>query len=78
MSRRRQFLGFQLVSLDERHIQGEAEDPFGIPSFAILFPNVAASIMRQLGDRKLLLMPIYEGDIEKPTMITSTRELYWG
>lgn len=78
MSRRRQFLGYQIASLDGRNIQGEAEDPFKIPTFAILFPNVATSVMRQLGDRKLLLMPIYEGDIEEPTMITSTRELYWG
>jgi hypothetical protein len=61
-------LGYQLANLQGRNIQGQDEDPTNLPSYGVMAPVVATHVMRQLGSRKFLLMPIYEGDIEKPEL----------
>lgn len=61
-------IGYQLADLQGRNIQGDGIDPTNMPSFAVMTPAVATKVMEDLGSRKFLLMPIYEGDIENCTL----------
>lgn len=60
------FLGYQIASLSGDNIMGDDECPVDEPSFAILSPETAQAVMQEQRERKFLLMPIYEGDIEEP------------
>lgn len=64
------FLGYQIANAKGQNITGDDDDPTSMASFEILSPAAATSVMRQLGGAKrFLLMPIYAGDIEEPTII---------
>lgn len=69
----KKLLGFQLADLTGKNIQGDDNDPSNLPSFDIMSPERATEVMAQLGCRedsraKYLLMPIFEGCIEEPTI----------
>lgn len=68
----RKFLGFQLCNSQGVNIQGDDEDPTGIASFEIMSPEVALEVMSKGWGKtgKYLLMPIFEGDIEEPSILT--------
>ena len=67
------FLGFQLCNLAGANIQGDPDDPTGLASFEIMTPERAAEEMAHIGIRSFLLMPIYDGDVEEPTIVPSTK-----
>jgi len=62
-------IGFQLASLSGENIQGDNDDPTNLRSFEVMSFAIASKVMRQLGSRKFLLMPIYEGDVEEPVIV---------
>ncbi len=62
----RNFLGWQIANQVGENIQGD--DPSGYSSYRILNSEEAERFMRDNHDKKFLLMPIYEGDIEEPEM----------
>lgn len=62
----RKLLGYQIASATGENIQGDEGDPSGLPSFHIMTAAEAAPILEASAER-LLLMPIFEGDIEEPT-----------
>ncbi|WP_114946513.1 hypothetical protein [Microvirga calopogonii] len=65
-----QLLGFQLADRSGHNIQGDDEDPLNLMSFQIMTPAYAVAAMGKLGgDPRYLLMPIFEGDIEEPSLI---------
>jgi hypothetical protein len=64
----KKLLGYQLADSTGKNIQGSDTDPTSNASFEVMAPHVATTVMRQLSGG-FLLMPIYEGDIEDPTII---------
>ena len=66
----RKLLGYQLADKDGVNIQGDDEDPTGLNSFDVMPHEVANLVMQDLGDEAdILLMPIFEGDVEEPRII---------
>ncbi|WP_262298186.1 hypothetical protein [Microvirga sesbaniae] len=66
----RRMLGFQLADPSGHNIQGDDEDPLNLTSFQIMTPAYAVAAIAKLGgDSRYLLMPIFEGDIEEPSLI---------
>ena len=62
-------LGFQIADHMGENIQGDDNDPSGLPSFHILNSTEAWAIIAAHGkSRSLLLQPIFEGDIEEPVL----------
>lgn len=64
----KELLGFQIANANGVNIQGESADPSGYPSFRILSMEEAATVVRNNQGTDLLLMPIYQGDIEDPEL----------
>lgn len=62
----RKLLGYQIADQFGENIQGEENDPSGFPSFHVMSAEEANAVLEK-HDQNLLLMPIYEGDIEEPT-----------
>jgi len=62
----RKLLGYQIADADGTNIQGDDGDPSGLPSFHIMTAQEAAPIL-EASPSRLLLMPIFEGDIENPS-----------
>lgn len=62
----RKLLGFQIADRSGTNIQGDDHDPSGHPSFRILSAAEAQAVLEE--NEGLLLMPIYEGDIEDPEL----------
>jgi len=60
-------LGFQLADKRGINIQGDSNDPTYLASFEILAPQAALKVIKYY--RNFLLMPIFEGDIEEPTIL---------
>ena len=66
-------LGYQIADQFGENIQGDDNDPSGLPSFRILSAAEAWSIMEKFGKtRSLLLQPIFQGDIEEPSFADMT------
>ncbi len=65
---KRELLGFQIADAKGVNIQGDDGDPSGHPSYRILSAQEATEIVREHPEQGLLLMPIYEGDIEDPEL----------
>lgn len=62
-------LGFQLANKSGENIQGDDDDPTSLASFEIMSPTVAVKVIADLPG--FLLQPIFEGDLEEPSIITS-------
>lgn len=62
----RKLLGYQIADAGGVNIQGDDADPSGEPSFRILSAAEAQAVVER--HEGFLLMPIYEGDIEDPTL----------
>lgn len=60
-------LGFQIADRNGVNIQGDEGDPSGQPSYHIMNAVEASAVLAGNPDAGLLLMPIFEGDIEEPT-----------
>ena len=65
----KRLLGYQIADLRGNNVQGEGEDPSNLASFEVMTADVANGVMEGLGGRRFLLMPIYEGDVEEPTIV---------
>lgn len=63
---KRKLLGFQIADHMGENIQGEEGDPSGHPSFYVMSAQEAAGVVEENPNHNLLLMPIFEGDIEDP------------
>lgn len=71
----RKLLGFQLCDAAGKNIQGDANDPLALASFEVLHLDVIGNVARALSrdDGRFLFMPIFEGDIEEPTVYRAGR-----
>src|SRR3546814_2540935 len=72
-------LGFQIADANGQNIQGDDNDPSGLPSFHILNEFEATEVMANFGQQhSLTLQPIYEGDIQEPSFadITDTQAIW--
>lgn len=63
----RKLLGYQMADHMGENIQGDDNDPSGHPSFYVLNAAEAWRVLEDNPDHGLLLMPIYEGDVENPS-----------
>lgn len=64
-------IGWQIVDPDGYNIHGDDEDPFDLPSFAILVDearNCALAWTEQNPEFKIA--PVHDGDIEEPIFIS--------
>lgn len=61
-------LGFQLANKNGRNIQGDDDDPTSLASFEVMGLVTALNVISDLNGG-YLLMPIYEGDIEEPSIV---------
>jgi hypothetical protein len=68
----RKLIGFQICDARGTNIQGDDDDPTGEPSFAVFDPSLAGPLAATL-PRGFLLMPIREGDVQQPIIITAFR-----
>ena len=64
----KKLLGFQLADKYGRNIQGDHDDPTSLASFEVMDMGLAFFIIGR--HPSYLLMPIFEGDIEKPSVVT--------
>ena len=62
----RKLLGYQIADHMGENIQGDEGDPSGHPSFYVMSAEEAWKVLEEHPEGNLLLMPIYEGDIEEP------------
>lgn len=62
----RRLLGYQMANSRGDNIQGDDNDPSGLPSFYVMNGREAAAVLSTVPGEEYLLMPIYEGDIEGP------------
>src|SRR3546814_6640066 len=68
-------LGFQIADANGQNIQGDDNDPSGLPSFHILNEFEATEVMANFGQQhSLTLQPIYEGDIQEPSFADIDRK----
>ncbi len=52
------------------NIQGDPDDPSGLPSYVILDIGSAETLMRTYGTREdLALQVIFDGDVEEPLFV---------
>ena len=63
----RKLLGYQITDHMGENIQGDDGDPSGQPSYYVLNAEEAWKVLEDNPEANLLLMPIYEGDIEEPS-----------
>lgn len=66
----RPLLGYQVADEAGHNIQGDDKDPSGLASFEIMPPDLAMATLAHMPG--FSLYPIYEGDIEKPTLLSET------
>ncbi|MPR11131.1 hypothetical protein [Microvirga tunisiensis] len=65
-------LGFQLADAAGVNIQGDDTDPLDLRSFEVMSPAYAVDAIAELaGGQRYLLMPVFEGDVEEPTVLPS-------
>jgi len=63
-------IGFQLTNKNGTNITGDDDDPMEMASFEVISPQRLFEVLEAMPENHgLLLMPIYEGDIEEPTVI---------
>jgi len=67
MSTKPKLLGFQIANSRGENVQGDDEDPSGHPSHHVMDAAEAQRVLEEHPGWRLLLQPIYEGDIEEPT-----------
>jgi len=66
-------IGFQLANKNGVNITGDDDDPFEMASFEVISPHSLFEVLEAMPlNHGLLLMPIYEGDIEEPKIIGAT------
>ena len=62
-------IGYQIADAKGNNIQGDGICPFDFPSFEVLAPAAAHTLMTKLAEEgiqdKFLLQPICEGDVEE-------------
>lgn len=66
----RKLLGFQFGNREGHSIQGDNNDPSGLFSFEIMTPLLAATMIERHHSAGLVLIPIFEGDIEDATILS--------
>jgi hypothetical protein len=66
----KRLLGYQIADLFGENIQGDDNDPTDFASFEVMSEATASVTMQSLGPNSgYLLMPIFEGDVEEPTIV---------
>ena len=66
----KKLLGFQLADKYGRNIQGDPIDPTNLRSFEVMDMPLAFFIIGRHSSYGFLLMPIFEGDIEEPVVVS--------
>jgi hypothetical protein len=64
----KRLLGFQLADKSGANIQGDPGDPTDFTSWQIMDTALAVFVIAR--NPGFLLMPIYDGDIEKPEVLS--------
>ena len=64
-------LGFQFCNTRGENIAGDEGDISGLASFEIMSPALMLKLVAHLRPRSLLIAPIYEGDIQEPTIVNA-------
>ncbi len=70
MPESQKFLGFQLANAAGDVIQGQDGDPSKLTHSDIMTPKVATKLIFDLPSADYLLMPIFEGMIENPKIVS--------